>query len=90
MAQNDDAPSPPMWKFLIVKWMGLFPTILVFAYTSKMIGIEPMWLKMLIESVVLVPLLAYVITPFMDTVFSEWLYKGIDPEQQRKSINIGR
>ena len=81
--------SPPTWKLILVKWLGLFPILLGLTYTLNWLGIKPTAMKLFIESIILVPLLAYVITPFIDSLFSEWLYKGIDEDAQRQSVNIG-
>lgn len=76
---------------MLVKWMGLFPVLLLIAYTIKWLPIDPVLpLKLLIETAILVPLLNYVITPLMDDLFSDWLYAGIDvSEGERQSSNIG-
>ncbi|CAH1002026.1 hypothetical protein LEM8419_02941 [Neolewinella maritima] len=74
---------------MLVKWLGLMPALLVIAYTLKWLKVEPLWFKLICETAILVPLLNYVITPLVDSLFSEWLYKGIDAEQQKKSVDIG-
>lgn len=89
MGNPKEGASPPTWKLMLVKWLGLFPVLLLVAYTLKWLEIEPLWWKLLLETAVLVPLLNYVITPLMDSLFSGWLYAGIDKEQQRQSIDIG-
>ena len=86
----DKTQSPPTWKEIFVKWLGIFPTILIISYTTKAIGIKPLYLKLLVESLVLVPLLTYVVTPVMMTLFSDWLYAGMDvPEEERETIDVG-
>ena len=75
---------------MLVKWLGLFPVLLAVAYTIKLLPIDPaLPLKLLMETAVLVPLLNYVITPFMDDLFADWLYAGIDTDE-RDSVDIGR
>lgn len=75
---------------MLVKWLGLFPVLLLIAYALKYLNVEPLWWKLLLETAILVPLLNYAITPLMDSLFSEWLYKGIDDDAQKQSVNIGR
>jgi antibiotic biosynthesis monooxygenase (ABM) superfamily enzyme len=88
MGDPKEGPSPPTWKLMLVKWMGLFPILLALAYTLQwLVPGWPLWLRLLAETAVLVPLLNYVITPLMDSLFSDWLYKGIEGE--RESSNIG-
>lgn len=87
MADPKRGIPPPTWKLMLVKWLGLFPVLLLLAYTLQWFGVEPLWFKLLLETAVLVPLLNYVITPMMDDLFSDWLYRGIDTD--RESANIG-
>ena len=89
MGNPKDGPSPPTWKLMLVKWLGLFPVLLVVAYALQWLKIEPLWWKLILETAILVPLLNYVITPLMDYLFSEWLYKGISEEKQHQSLKIG-
>lgn len=74
---------------MLVKWLGLFPILLILAYGLKWLKVEPLWLKLLCETAILVPLLNYVITPWMDSLFSSWLYEGVDEDAQQQSVNIG-
>ena len=49
-----------------------------------------MLLKLFCETLLLVPLLTYVITPLMKTLFSNWLYKGMDvKEEDKETLDIG-
>ncbi len=89
MSNPNEGSTPPTWKIMLVKWLGLFPILLILSYLLKWLKVEPLWLKLLCETAILVPLLNYVITPLMDSLFSRWLYAGVDKEQQEKSINIG-
>lgn len=89
MGKPMEGASPPTWKLMLVKWLGLFPALLAIAYTLQWLKVEPLWWKLICETAVLVPLLNYVITPVMDSLFSSWLYKGIDEDQRGKSIKLG-
>ena len=67
---------------MIAKWCGLFPVLLVLSYTIQWLPIDPpLWLKLMIETMITVPLLHYVITPLLDDLLEDWLYAGIDPER---------
>ncbi|UZO79458.1 hypothetical protein NBT05_10855 [Aquimarina sp. ERC-38] len=82
--------SPPTWKSIIVKWLGIFPSVLLLSYSLKWLGVKPMLLKLFIETIILVPMLTYVVTPLMKTLFSDWLYKGMDvKEEDRETVDIG-
>ena len=90
MSDPKDGASPPTWKLMLVKWLGLFPVLLAVVYLIEFLPIDPpIPLKLLMETAVVVPLLNYVITPLMDDLFADWLYKGIDADE-RGSVNIGR
>lgn len=71
-AQSD--ADPPTWKLLVVKWIGLFPTLLLVSYAVQWAPVDPpLWAKLLGETIVLIPLLNYVVTPAMDRLFAGWL-----------------
>lgn len=89
MGNPSEGAAPPTWKLMLVKWLGLFPVLLILAYSLQWLKVEPLWLKLLAETAILVPLLNYVITPVMDSLFSGWLYKGVDEEQRHKQVDIG-
>ncbi len=73
---------------MLVKWLGLFPPLLGLAYGISWLPIDPpIWGKLLMETAILVPLLNYVITPAMDSLFSDWLYADVDGD--RKSSSVG-
>lgn len=64
------------WKAVVVKWIGLFPALLVIAYTTKYLGIKPMPVKLAVETAIVVPLVHYVIGPKMKKFFHDWVYEG--------------
>jgi antibiotic biosynthesis monooxygenase (ABM) superfamily enzyme len=97
MGDPKEGPSPPTWKLMIVKWLGIFPPLLLIAYGLSLVSkqffptewslVKPdgtlvLWFKLLCETLILVPLLNLVITPWLDDVFEGWLYAGI-PEAER-------
>ncbi len=88
MGDPKEGASPPTWKLMLVKWLGLYPILVLISYGIKWAPIDPsIPVKLLITTGILVPLLNYVITPLFDSLFSDWLYKGIDGE--RDSTDIG-
>ena len=74
---------------MLVKWLGLYPILVLLSYAFKWGNVEPLWFKLICTTAILVPLLNYLITPLMDSLFSEWLYKGISEDEQHKSVDIG-
>ena len=98
MSDPKEGPSPPTWKLMLVKWVGLFPPLVGIAYALNALStsllppslwfVNPdgslvIWFKLLCTTALLVPLLNYVITPAMDSLFHGFLYAGIDEEKQR-------
>ena len=72
---------------MVAKWLVLLPALMLVAYTIKWSNWEPvLWVKLIAETVVLIPLMHYVITPAIDRALSGWLYAGVDEEQQDKSL----
>ena len=93
MGNPKEGPSPPTWKLAIVKWIGLFPPLLGLAYGFDYLSqtflptdlwcVQPngtllLWFKLLLETLILVPLLNFVITPLMDDWFAGFLYSGVE------------
>lgn len=73
---NNRKGQPTAWKDIVVKWLGLFPVLLVISYTTKFLGIKPLALKLFCETVIVVPLLHYIVTPLMEQWFSDWIHDG--------------
>lgn len=88
MGNPAEGTPPPRWKQAIVEWMGLIPVLLFLSYLIKWLGVETMWLKLIIEASILVPLLKFVIVPLMDGLFSDWLYRGVDEGQRDKPVSV--
>jgi len=73
--------SPPAWKLMIAKWCGLFPALVIVSYAVKWAPIDPpLLLKLFLQTLILVPLLTYVLTPLMDDLLSDWLYAGLSED----------
>lgn len=64
---------------MIAKYCGLLPALLIVSYAIKLAPIDPpLWLKLIMETMIVIPLMHYVITPFVDDLFEDWLYAGVD------------
>ena len=74
---------------MIVQWLGLFPPLLVLSYAFNIIsknffpaswpivnsqGTLVLWLKLLLESILITLLLNLVLTSWLDDVFEGFLY----------------
>ena len=85
MGNPSEGPTPPTWKLMVVRWFGLLPAIMIVSYAFKWAPIDPpLWLKLILETLIIVPFMHYILTPIVDEVFSDWLYKGIDRDQRDK------
>lgn len=67
----------PKWKMAILVWIAVYPTItLIFLIFGKWISvINPLPLRTLSITLVLVPLMVFVLIPFLNKIFSKWLQK---------------
>lgn len=67
----------PKWKIAILVWIAVYPTItLIFIIFGKWISkINPLPLRTLSITLVLVPLMVFVLIPFLNKIFSKWLQK---------------
>ena len=98
MSDPKKGPSPPTWKLMIVQWLGLFPPLLVLSYGFDFIskqflpeswpiinsqGTIILWLKLILESILVTLLLNLVLTSWLDDVFEGFLYT----EEQRAQMH---
>ncbi len=67
----------PLWKMAILIWLAVYPTItLIFFVFGKWISlINPLPLRTLSITLILVPLMVFVFTPVLTKVFYKWLQK---------------
>ncbi|MGO2660301.1 antibiotic biosynthesis monooxygenase [Mycetocola reblochoni] len=73
-------PPPPRWKQAVSIWLGFFPLNLLF--TLLVGALVPGWdavpvpLKVLITTLVLTPLMAYLVLPRVTAALRPWLERG--------------
>jgi antibiotic biosynthesis monooxygenase (ABM) superfamily enzyme len=69
--------SPKKWKMAIVIWLAIYPTItLLFLFAGKyfmLIDILP--LRTLAITIIIVPLMVFVLLPTLQKIFKNWLSK---------------
>ncbi len=86
MGNPNDGPAPPTWKLMLAKYCGLLPALLIVSYAIQWSPIDPpLWLKLIMETLIVVPLMNYVITPLVDDLFEDWLYAGVDDSRSDRS-----
>ena len=72
-------PAPPRWKQAVTIWLGFFPTNLVFTLLVSLLpvwGVVPLVARVLITTVVLTPVMTYVVLPFVTARLRPWLEGG--------------
>ncbi|SDU94336.1 hypothetical protein SAMN04488544_2345 [Microlunatus sagamiharensis] len=68
--------APARWKQAVTIWLGFFPTNLVFTLLVSLLpvwGTVPIALRVLITTVVLTPVMTYVVLPFVTARLRPWL-----------------
>ncbi len=69
-------PAPARWKQAVTIWLGFFPTNLVFTLLVSLLpawGSVPLALRVLLTTVVLTPVMTYVVLPFVTARLRPWL-----------------
>jgi len=68
---------PPRWKMVIVTMIGIYPIGLIYqAYLVPYFKLLPLLLRPVALSLLLTPLLTYLIMPQLTKLFRNWLYPG--------------
>lgn len=77
LATDRPIVPPPRYKMAAVTWFALFPLITLLAYAMAAAGIDTsIAAHSFIATVILVPLMTYVVMPRMTRLFARWLYPG--------------
>ncbi len=67
---------PPKWKIAVLIWLAIYPSItLLFLLAGEQLLSIPLPLRTLTITLVLVPLMVFVLLPALQKLFSEWLQK---------------
>ena len=73
----DALPEAPVrWKQAVTIWLGFFPVNLLFTYVSAPIpgwGEQPIWLRVLVTTLVLTPVMTYWVLPWVTRMLRGWL-----------------
>jgi uncharacterized protein len=76
--------APPRWKQAVSIWLGFFPTNLVFSLLVSLLpvwGTVPLAARVLITTVVLTPVMTYLVLPFVTARLRPWLER--QPPERR-------
>jgi hypothetical protein len=68
--------QPPKWKMAIIIWLAIYPliTIIFLLFNNQILLINPM-LRTLAITVVVVPIMVFILIPNYTKFFSKWLFK---------------
>lgn len=81
VAGEASAPAaPPRWKQAVTIWLGFFPVNLVFTYLMSPVpgfGDLPIWLRVLITTLVLTPIMTYWVLPWVTRALRRWLVRPV-------------
>ncbi len=67
--------APKKWKMAVLVWIAIYPTItLLFAFAGGHLQrIEPLPLRTLLITGMVVPLMVYAVIPGLQKVLKEWM-----------------
>ncbi|QTV79039.1 antibiotic biosynthesis monooxygenase [Microbacterium sp. NIBRBAC000506063] len=74
--QTNAAPAPARWKQAIAIWLGFFPVNLAFSYAASPVpgwDTLPLWLRVLVTTLVLTPIMTYAVLPWVTRMLRSWL-----------------
>lgn len=68
---------PKRWKLAVIIWIAIYPTITLLFFVLEPIlqQITIMPFKTLLLTLIVVPLMVFVLLPFLHKVFAKWLFK---------------
>lgn len=67
---------PPKWKIAVLIWLAIYPSItLLFLLVGKQLWLIPLPLRTLTITLILVPLMVFVLLPALQKLFSGWLQR---------------
>jgi uncharacterized protein len=74
--------SVPRYKIAVITWLAIYPALTVtIALLSPVLAPLPLFLRTLILTVVLVPIMVYVLVPTVQRLFAGWLSSDVSPNR---------
>lgn len=69
--------APKKWKMAVIIWIAIYPTIttLFFLLSPILFKIPYLPLRTLVLTLIVVPLMVFILIPFLQKVFKNWLEK---------------
>ncbi|MEM7551024.1 MAG: antibiotic biosynthesis monooxygenase [Bacteroidota bacterium] len=76
LPQMTASVPPRKWKMALLTWMVIYPSVLTLSTVAGIyLDFMPLFIRMLIVSMILVSLMTYIIMPKITTVFASWIFK---------------
>ena len=73
--KEETSPVPPRWKRAVSVWLFLYPVALCINMGILILfPSAPVFARVMMTSLVQVPLMIYAVVPLVNRVFSRWLY----------------
>ena len=67
-------PHPPRWKTAIVVWIAIYPSITLLSwFAGPWLQQLPLMVRTLVITGMLVPLLVFILLPFLQHALRRWL-----------------
>jgi len=67
---------PAKWKTAVLIWLAIYPSInFLFFFMGDFLESLPPLLRTLVLTGILVPLMVFVLLPFLQKTFKSWLHK---------------
>jgi antibiotic biosynthesis monooxygenase (ABM) superfamily enzyme len=67
---------PPKWKTAVLIWVAIYPSITtLFLVFGDQLLLLPPALRTLVLTLILVPLMVFVLLPALQKLFARWLYR---------------
>ncbi len=70
--------KPPRWKMAVIIWLGIYPVITILVYLLFPFMARHNWplpLRTLLLTLIAVPLMAFVVLPFLQKLLKNWLQR---------------
>ncbi|MCD6017140.1 MAG: hypothetical protein K0S53_261 [Bacteroidetes bacterium] len=69
--------APKKWKMAIVAWLAIYPliTLIFFLFGNQLIEISPLPLRTLVITLIVVPIMVFILIPIIQKLLNNWLSK---------------
>lgn len=68
---------PKKWKMAILIWIAIYPTVTIIfiIFGNDLLRINPLPLRTFLLTLIIVPLMTFVLIPLLQKLLSNWLNK---------------